>query len=156
MAKVTAKLTGGDKWRQALEPYLEAGRASVKVGILGGATYSDGSPAAAIAAIHEFGTANIPPRSFLRSTLAEKHKEWAEAGGQMLAITKGDARKALAFTGELSSKDIQAKLSEGRVTPALKAATVAAKAKKGKQYPDIPLVDTGTLMESISYEVTSE
>jgi len=153
MVKVTTKVTGGEKLVKLIERYQAAAKSSLKVGILGGAAYPDGTPAAMIGAIHEFGRGHVPQRSFLRSTMAEKHKEWAEAAGLMLKANSGDFQKALMFAGELAAKDVQAKIAEGRVGPGLKEATIAAKAKKGKQYPGIPLVDTGVLMEAISYEV---
>jgi phage gpG-like protein len=158
---VSVKVLGGDKWRGVLEKYVADGSPLVKVGILEGSTYSGestaaGMPVAAIAAIHEFGApgAGIPARSFMRSTVAEKQDEWAKAAGEYLKGGHGDARAALTLVGEMASRDMQEKIESG-IGPALTVATITSKAmRKGRAANNaLPLVDTGTLQESISYEV---
>jgi hypothetical protein len=73
----------------------------------------------------------------------------------MLKATPGDVQGALVFVGELASREVQRKITYG-IDPALKESTIAAKRKKGRKEPDIPLVATGTMQEAISYEVISE
>jgi hypothetical protein len=156
---VKVKVSGGKAWKKALRAYAEGGKASVSVGILEGATYSGetgkaGLPVAMIAAIHEFGTKDIPARSFLRSTLAKKKEDWIRLSALSLRANPGKIREALALLGETAAKDVQAAIEAG-LKPALKPATVMRKLKrKGKGgSPDLPLVDTGALEEAVSYEV---
>jgi len=154
MVKVTAKMTGGERAVKYLARLVEAAKVEVKVGVLGGATYPKGGPPVAmIAAIHEYGTDKIPQRSFLRSTLAEKHREWSAAAGLKFRDT-GYLLEALRFAGVVAAKDVQEKITWG-IDPALQENTVAAKRKRGRQEPDIPLVATGAMQEAISYEVIS-
>ncbi|MDR0339547.1 MAG: hypothetical protein LBH65_04650 [Desulfovibrio sp.] len=147
---------GGGKWKAALAAYC-AQNAEVRVGILAGASYSGETstlPVAAIAAVHEFGAANIPARSFMRSTLQQKREEWISAAAWLLRANPGDVRGMLAMVGETAAKDMQAAIEAG-IGPPLKPATVKAKLRRkgGKGRPDLPLVDTGTMQEAISYEV---
>jgi phage gpG-like protein len=100
-------------------------------------------------------TITIPARSFMRSTLEKKKEEWISAAAGHLKASPGDVRGMLEKVGETAAKDMQAAIEEG-IAPALKPATVKAKLKRkgSKGSPDLPLVDTGTMQEAISYEVT--
>jgi hypothetical protein len=160
MAKV--KISGGGNWKKAMKAYIGDGEQSVSVGILGGATYSadsksPGLPVAVVAAAHEFGTTNIPARSFIRSTLANKKEEWLRFFSVMLEINKRNVRAALAGLGEIAAKDMLLAIENG-LKPALKPATVRAKLKrKGKEgSPELPLVDTGTLEKALGYQVAGD
>ncbi|MDR2075639.1 MAG: hypothetical protein LBP61_01710 [Desulfovibrio sp.] len=155
----SAKVKGGKAWKKTLSLYVAGADAELRVGILEGATYSGeagkaGLPVAVVGAAHEFGTKDIPARSFLRSTLAKKKEEWIRLMALYLRANPGKIRDAFALLGETAAKDIQAAIEAG-LKPALKPATVLRKLKrKGKKgSPDLPLVDTGTLQEAISYEV---
>ena len=162
---VSVRLRGGENWQKALRPYAGAGKASLAVGILEGAMYEDGTPVASVAAVHEFGAAHVPARSFMRSTLEQKGERWGQILRHEMKRLKGDARRALTSLGEVASKDMQKAIEDG-LSPALKAATILAKERRGKDNkvidrkrnqgksrPELPLVDTGTMQEAISYEV---
>lgn len=64
----------------------------------------------------------------------------------------GKVKGAFTIVGELASKEMQAAIESG-INPPLSEETIERKRKRGKQIPDIPLIDTGTLQESINYEV---
>lgn len=154
---VSVKITGGGKWKKALDPYVKNNGIHVNVGVLKGATYSGetaaaGTSVAEIAAYHEFGTDNIPTRSFMRSTLEDKNQSWIDAAVAYFKKRPKDLRGVLTVVGEIASKDIQAAIETG-ISPPLSAETIERKKLRGKQRPDIPLIDTGTLQESINYEV---
>jgi hypothetical protein len=156
------KVSGGKKWGDTVKAYLGDGENSVAVGILGGATYSaesksPGLPVAVVAAAHEFGTKNVPARSFMRSTLAKKKEEWIRFFSVMLKVNRGNPRAAFAGLGEAAAKDMLQAIEDG-LKPALKPATVLAKLKrKGKEgSPDLPLVDTGTLEKALGYQVAGD
>lgn len=158
---VKIQVSGGKAWKKALKPYVDGGNTSVAVGILEGATYSGeteniGLPVAAVAAAHEFGTEHIPARSFMRSTLAKRGNDWVKVVAAHLRANPGKIHEALALVGEASSKDIQAAIKEG-IAPALAYETIMAKTRRkgAKGRPALPLVDTGTMQEAISYEVKS-
>lgn len=151
------RIRGGDRWKRELRRYLPNGKISVDVGILEGATYSGettpaGTPVAAIGAIQEFGTDRIEARSFMRSTLMEKQDEWLRKVIAYLRQNPTEIRNAFALLGEIASKDIQKKIDDG-VPPRSSQATIEYKRRRGRQNPETTLIDTGTLQESISYEV---
>lgn len=102
-----------------------------------------------IAMIHEFGLGHNPERSFLRSTMNEQHAKYADLLANTIpqAIANGmTAYDAYARLGTVASNDVKLKIVNGTFTP-LSAKTIARK-KSSK-----PLIDTGMLRQSISYEV---
>lgn len=106
---------------------------------------------AELAAIHEFGSPahNIPERSFLRKPLISNAAVIANlaknAVGKFITgqIT---AEAALGALGEEAKNISRVAITEG-ITPTLKPATI--KRKKSTK----PLIDTGQLLNSITYEV---
>lgn len=113
-----------------------------------------------VATIHEFGApgANIPERSFIRSTMEEnKQAFWAYAQELQQRILMGEIKTedALGMLGEKIQAAIQAKFTNNDWPP-LAAATlgqrtghVGNQALKGVHRP---LVDTGQLRQSIRYK----
>lgn len=135
---------------------------SCKVGFFETAKYEDGTPVAYIAAIHEFGAASrsVPPRPFMRPTIAEHRANWQSlmrSGANKLAKGGITAEVFYDRLGLQASGDVR-KTIAGIKEPPLKPATVKArerryaKGAKGKS-PDKPLVDTGTLLNSVTYAV---
>lgn len=131
-------------------------RPSVKVGVLGSAAAAargGGITQAELAVIHEYGApgAGIPERSFLRRTHAAKQREWAGLAQQLLvrcAQGRITVEQALGLIGQKASADVRRTITSGSgVPPPLKAATIR---RKGSSRP---LVDTGRLLNAISYEV---
>jgi hypothetical protein len=155
MVKVTTKTTGGQRAIKYLEHCLAEAKTEVKIGILGKSYPDGGDTPAMVAARHEFGGKKIPQRSFLRSTLAEKHKEWAEEAGFFLKANPGNFRGALTYAGERATKDVTDKITWG-IFPPLHPQTVAAKRRFGHQEPDLPLVKTGVMLEALGYQVDGE
>ncbi|EMG31569.1 hypothetical protein [Campylobacter showae] len=106
---------------------------------------------AELAAIHEFGSParHIPERSFLRKPLISNAAAIANlaknAVGKFITgqIT---AEAALGALGEEAKNISKVAITEG-IAPALKPATI--KRKKSSK----PLIDTGQLLNSITYEV---
>ena len=72
-----------------------------KVGWFGD-KYEDGTPVAYVAAIQEYGSGKTPPRSFMRSTVAEKKDEWENIAIQL-------SRQAIA--GKASPTDVMGKIT---------------------------------------------
>lgn len=120
---------------------------SVKVGLPKGSNdYPDGTSVIMVGAVHEFGSPSrgIPQRSFLRSTVQEERRGYARIFKKLsIKIIKGQLTKkqALGIVGLTVQKDVQKKITDIKEPPL-------------KQREGNPLVDTGHLRQSITYEVT--
>ena len=113
--------------------------------------YPDGTSVIMVGAVHEFGSdaRNIPERSFLRSTVHQNRNEYkAFIRSLASAIIKGKltADKALKILGLKVASDVQQKIVEIKHPPNTKV-TIASKKSSN------PLIDTGHLRQSITYEV---
>ncbi len=107
-----------------------------------------GKEAAEIAFFNEFGTRNIPARSFIRSTLAE-HKRDIVGNFAMNFQQTHDAKIAAALISTYVENLIKAKIASGDFTPNAPS-TIK---KKGRNQP---LVDTGRMLNSVKGVVRSE
>lgn len=123
---------------------------SVKVGVLGAAGVEGETSIVDIALIHELGAprAGIPERSFLRSTFEAKSRQIGRLAEQMAkkAYEGQGVEQSLNLMGTYLVAEIR-KTIAARITPPLKEATIT---RKGS---DLPLVDTGQLINSITYTV---
>ncbi len=144
-------LSGGERLEQRLREIAErvASNAELRVGFLENATYPDGTPVAMVAAIQEFGapSRNIPPRPYFRGMIAAKSEGWGDALAQNLKSHDYDVEAALSLVGEGIKGQLQQSIVDF-VSPALASATVAAKGN------DKPLVDTGTMLNAVDYDVS--
>lgn len=157
MAKVRRSGPGAQAVLARVQGFADV---SGKVGFFESAKYPDGTPVAYVASIHEFGYAegNIPPRSFMRPTIAAESKEWTKqfgfgakrvANGEMTATQVMDA-VGLAAAGSV------AKTIAGIQNPPLKDSTVKARQHR---YADTkttgnltkPLVDTAVMVNAITH-----
>lgn len=134
----------------------------VKVGIVGPSAKADhdGISMVDLAAIHEFGApkVNIPERSFIRRTFVQKQKETGKMISALTAkfIQGQSLEKTLSQLGLWASTEVKKTITTGeglagegggfRGEP-LKPATIA---RKGS---DRPLIDTGRLVNAITYKV---
>jgi len=146
MARTT--LRGGGKLRAALAELskkVDRG-AAVRAGFFEKATYPDGTPVAAVAAYNEFGTSRIPARPFMRNTIAQHEGQWGERLGKALVATGYDTSRCLGLAGESIALQIQDSIQQMR-TPPNAPATIAQKGF------DKPLIDTGQMYRSVTYEV---
>ena len=106
---------------------------------------------ALIAMVMEYGSPvnKIPARSFLVSTIVENGDKYAKIIAETIpqAIKNGMSKEdAYARLGTMAMNDVKLKIVNGPFTP-LKDATVK---RKGSSKP---LVDTGALRQSITWEV---
>lgn len=136
-----------------------------RVGFFPSAKYEDGTPVAMVAAQNEFGDpANrIPPRPFMRPTASAQTTVWqqtAQRGAR--AITKGNATTegVLEVIGLQAAGDIRKTISD-LTSPPLRDSTIAARLAKRKNQTtvgklDKPLVDTGTLLNAVTSEVSDK
>ncbi|MCK4518079.1 hypothetical protein KAT92_04840, partial [Candidatus Babeliales bacterium] len=107
---------------------------NVQVGWFSGARYQNGKPVARAAATQEYGSAidNIPPRSFMRTTITEKKDEWAKlvkSGSKAMVAGNASARMVLEGLGLAASGDIKKKITQIN-SPALSPGTIANRKRK--------------------------
>lgn len=130
----------------------------IAVGVIGAPAAQDrgeGMTNADIAVVHEYGTERIPQRSFIGSTIDEKGREYTKqlASGVRAEIASGRAsalRNSVAFkrVGLRVVGDIQRRIADG-IPPPNSPVTIE---RKGSSKP---LIDSGQLRQSISFEVRS-
>lgn len=108
-------------------------------------------PVVNVAFWNEFGTKNIPERSFLRSTMIAHNSYKAE----IRKIGKGVFKSAKNATVELEKLgakavgDIQKTITDVRIPP---NAASTAEIKRSRN----PLIDTGFLRSSVTYELITK
>ena len=108
---------------------------------------------AQIAVVHEYGCPehNIPQRSFIRDThdlnLQGNLKLVQQLEKRVLA-SELTQHQALTHLGEVASKQMVSRINQG-IGPALKPATIKHKGSSK------PLIDTGQLKGSITFQVNS-
>lgn len=133
------------------------GRATLRVGVMENARNIDtGEPVAPYAAANEFGTRRIPARPFLRSTIDAKGHEWADYLGRAIRA-RVPLQTALELTGEKMKSDVKATIA-GNMAPANAPSTIRRKLRQedegGGMMHAGTLIETGSLLRSIEYEVT--
>lgn len=104
---------------------------------------------AGIGYAHEYGTATLPERSFMRSTIKEKKKDIIALQKKLLKqIINGKMKveTGLGLLGEFMADTIRQKIVSISSPPNTQA-TIDAKGSSN------PLIDTGQLKNSITYEV---
>jgi len=121
----------------------------VLVGIRGDAGQHEDSDIkmAQLGAIHEFGTPTIDARPFLRTGVEEAQPMLRAIAESRLA--EDGAEKVLGLIGLAAKGAVQNKMVNLR-TPSNAASTIRAKGSSN------PLIDTGGLLNSITFVVTDE
>lgn len=131
---------------------LTSNPAHVVVGVQGDADARDGEGIGNVrlASVHEFGAGNVPERSFLRSTVREHREKYTAILDKVtrgVADGKIDMLQGLALLGEKVASDVKRRIEADKLGVPLADATIA---RKGSS---VPLIDTGQLKNSITYEV---
>lgn len=156
---------------------------TVSVGFLAGSTEADGTSVPMIAAIQEYGApkANIPPRPFFRNMIAAHKDEWGPDVEKYMKAHDYNAELVLNYMGEKIGGELRQSIVDtnepalspvtlmlrqmktdnpslrGRITKST-VAEAAARVAAGKPYKATgtaakPLVDTGTMLQSVDYQV---
>ena len=116
----------------------------------GSSTHEGGKASVAeVGEFHEFGTKNIPRRSFIRDWADEnsdKHRAMLRTIGQAIIQGKYSVEVGLARFGARAVGEIQRRMAAG-ISPPLKESTIK---RKGSS---VPLIDTGQLRSSIAFKV---
>lgn len=161
MADVIDKDRGWKKLRRELEKAADSPYA--KVGVLqshgAGEAHDDNSSftMVALAATHEFGApkAGIPPRPFISRTFDERESalnEIREKCAKGIYSQKLAMENALRILGEWGAAQVKDFIVKGEVTPPVSPGRLRQKTIGGKK-GTTTLVDTGRLMNALSYEV---
>ena len=147
MVSVKVQRRGGKKLQRLLREAGKGGVSGVKVGFFSTARYEDGTPVAAVAAWNEFGTVTIPERPFFRNALAESERSVGRIlkGGLDTKKMVVDERLA-GRVGAYVAGQVMESIS------ALKEPPNAPETVRRKGSSD-PLLDTGTLRNSVDWEV---
>lgn len=161
---VSVHITGGDlPGLKALRERMKDANKSVLVGVPAGTNakkrikhagkpdeiVDTGTPLAMVAAVHEFGypEGGIPERSFLRSGIHEgvpKFNRINEANLRAVVLGGKTVEQSLDMLGVVAAGEVQRKIRSGPFEE-LKQAT---KDRKGSSRP---LIDTGQLVQSITF-----
>ena len=129
---------------------------SVTVGVDADAHYPDGTPVGKVAETQEFGYGHIPPRSFMRTTNAEKRQEWLAQmrfGAKLVTDGVETPETVLDTVGQNVVNDVKNKIREIDIPP-LAPSTIKRREQKGQtEGLTKPLIETHRLINSITYEV---
>lgn len=140
----------------------ELQKLSLMVGWLESARYNETTPIAGVAAVHEFGSPakNIPPRPFLRPTIENNKKQWKAliaSGAKAIMAGNETAESVMEKIGLLTQGQIKAAIQAVQ-NPKLEDATVDARKRRKADKETTgsltkPLIDTGTMLDTLTYEV---
>lgn len=135
---------------------LSQSRRKVKIGVNGkdAGARNDGLDNVTVGSVHEYGSKEhgIPQRSFIGATIDEHQGKYVDQARKLLmAVLEGriSTNEALAKLGESAKRDMIARINDG-IDPPNSEATVKAKGSSK------PLIDTGSLKQSINYVVDGD
>lgn len=150
---------------------IKNARYRTEVGFFEDATYGNkyGTSVAYVAYLNEFGGHN-PPRPFMKRTLEKQLNKWTKLYGYVLksqGVNPNSIKTAHEQVGETAKGDVVKTINEWNPSDPRpnKPATIRAKERKsagakGKNQvgndPTRVLHDTGTMIDSITYEVYKE
>ena len=122
----------------------------VEVGFFEGIKYPNGLSVAENAIIQNYGSPSrgIPPRPFFDDCLKKNESKWGKKYSELI-VNGMDSEQALNIIGELIKNDLRASILDGDWTPNAPS-TVK---KKGSSKP---LVDTGTMLNSIHKQIVKK
>ena len=175
------KMTGGTEFRAVLTKMAAklSKPNSVRIGFLECSAEPDGTSTPMVAAILEFGAprAGIPPRPFMRTTIQSKSPGWPDAIALNLKATNYDIPTTLTRIGALVAGQIQESIISLH-SPPLSPVTVMLRGMKSKDQSLVvnrsvveqararvaagktnygastkPLIDSGTLLANVGFEV---
>ena len=111
-----------------------------------GDSYEDGTSVAEVAAYNELGSSSVPARPFMRQSF-ENHEDNLKAACERVNRTLasgGNLETALDQLGVATKALVQEEIVDGEFSPNAES-TIK---KKGS---DKPLIDTGTMRQSVNY-----
>ena len=156
------RITQDNSGSEALEKLADQIKKSkIEVGFFESAKYPDGTPVAYVAAIQEFGypAGNIPSRPFFRNAISQNDGWKPLATKAMSAVVEGriELNQALNQMGLKMAADVKDSITDGSYE-ALKQSTLDARQsrKRTQGVASKPLIDTGQMLQSVTYAVNGE
>lgn len=117
----------------------------VRAGWFESAEYTKtGKSVASVAATHEYGTQKIPPRPFMRPTIASKKSYW---GAVLSSEVRRGNKKPLEVVALVVEGDIRDTIIAVNEPP-LKRSTIKARERRGNSNTS-PLTDTGRMLATL-------
>lgn len=124
--------------------------------------YPNGTPVALVAATQEFGHGPIPPRPFMRPTIAQEKTVWSKGfadGYRAVLKQRVTPEQVMEQVAGRAAGDVRKTISDIQEPP-LKPATVAARmrrrglpADKATATAAKPLVDTARMLNTLTHQV---
>ncbi|MCA6954823.1 hypothetical protein [Pectobacterium polaris] len=154
--------SGGENVARIRRELAELNKLQARVGWMESARYADGKPVAGIAVVQEYGSEKmgIPPRSFMRSTQAEKKSDWDKTmKSGFSAVMRGTrtAAQLMDAMGGLASGDVRKKITQ-IFTPPLATTTLKARARRASGGTAVisvkPLNDSGYMLTTLTHVVS--
>ena len=153
-------VTGGENIKRILrQARVGQGVREVRVGFFADAKYPDGTPVAAVALWNEFGTrkpdgsTHIPERPFFRQAVKKAEKEVPQLIARHIGADLVVDRQLAGLSGEATKSLVQESIKYGSFE-ANAPSTRERKKKKGRGAGSPkPLIDTGTMRASVSWEL---
>lgn len=151
MAKVAFK--GGNAVRKAIKSAKAMAEAKgYDIGFFASATYPDGTPVAMVAVYNEFGTEqhgkeHTPERPFFRNANDSVGKKLVKVIRNAWQKLGKITRTLVGKLGMVHQNEVQKSIIDLKEPP---NAPFTIWAKKGKANP---LIDTGTMLRSVTYKV---
>lgn len=144
-----------EAFKKLISKLEQASIKRVKIGVFSGTGEREGGiTGVELAAIHEFGSpaAGIPQRSFIRSTFENNKPDVARITGQLASkIIKGaNVAQAYAVLGTWATAQVKNTIVSGGGHASWKPLAAETIARKGSSSP---LIDTGRLLSSITWEI---
>lgn len=154
-SKITTTVKGDDKFKKLQQMLSKYKEAFVTIGIHDDAgNYPDGQAVVEVALWNEFGTRNIPQRSFFRSAIDENESKinaWREEAIANILDKDWPIEKALEMVGLRIQFLIQNKI-KSNIPPENSPATKAAKLADG--VAPSTLIWSGLMLRSVGFKVT--
>lgn len=122
---------------------------SIVVGYFKGLLYDNNIPVAQIASWNEFGTETIPPRPFMRNSIRNNRKKWIKLYRDRIIRNKLNINRSSNYIANIMVGDVKTSIDK-LLNPPNRPSTIE------KKKSSHPLIDTGRLKNSLTYEITAK
>lgn len=140
------ELKGGEKLNR-LKNKLKG--TSIAVGYFKGLLYDNNIPMVQIASWNEFGTETIPPRPFMRNSIRNNRKKWIKLYRDRIIRNKLNINRSSNYIANIMVVDVKTSIDK-QLNPPNRPSTIEEKKSSH------PLIDTGRLNNSLTYEITAK
>ena len=144
--------TDDREWQRIKRDMKKATKTRLLVGVLDGADSKHPKANATVGEVaiwNEFGTLTSPARSFARDWAALHRDEFSKqlaSANAVIILGQGDSERVLGNLGKRYASSMKKRIKDG-IPPPNAPETLAQ--KNG----EIPLIDTGTLIDAIGHKV---